>query len=144
MVVSSNAPLVVADSAGVPWADSADYSQTVTTSGPLIFVSGQVPFDDNGALSAANDIKGQVRRTFENLRSVLAHHGAGLESVVSQTVYLARAEDFQSFIEVRREFFSSPFPAAVTVRADLLVPGMLVEISAVAVPGGVRTLPHEG
>ena len=76
-----------------------------------------------------------MRQTFTNLRTVLESVGASLETVVSQTVYLARADDFAAFKAVRSEFFAAPFPAATTLRVDLLEPGMLIELTAVAAVG---------
>jgi 2-iminobutanoate/2-iminopropanoate deaminase len=70
---------------------------------------------------------------------VLEDASASLATIVTQTVYLARAEDFPVFKAVRREVLSEPFPAATTLRVDLLEAGMLVEISAIAAVGVVRS-----
>lgn len=126
------APRALADSGGVPWASTVGYSQAVEVAGALLFISGQGAFDDAGELTFLDDAEGQIRRTFANLNVVLQHNNLTLANVIHQTVYLAEAADFDAFKMVRSEFFSEPFPAALTVGAQLLVPGMLVEISAIA------------
>jgi 2-iminobutanoate/2-iminopropanoate deaminase len=116
----------------LPWGGTVDFSQTVDTNAPLIFTAGQGPFDEHGAVIGLNDPEAQIRQTLRNLASVLEAVGGSLETIVTQTVYLARAEDFPVFRNVRLEFFESPFPATTTLRVDLLEPGMLIELQAVA------------
>jgi len=61
---------------------------------------------------------------------VLEQAGARLEDVISVTVYLQRADDWDAMNSVYREVFRGPHPSRTTVGADLR--GILVEISAVA------------
>lgn len=131
-------PFVHAERRCLPWAPTVDFSQAVVTDAPLVFTSGQGPFDDDGALVGIGDPAAQIRRTFENLAIVLESVGASLPSLVTLTVYLARAEDFPVFKELRREFLAEPFPAITTLRGELLEPGMLIELNAVAAVGAPR------
>lgn len=120
--------------ADVP-APKGPYSPAVRA-GDFVYVSGQTPRDPaTGELGAA-DITSQTRRTLENVRRVLGQAGAGLEDVVSVTVYLQRSDDWDAMNAVYREMFHGPYPSRTTVGADLR--GILVEISAVAYlpPGG--------
>jgi 2-iminobutanoate/2-iminopropanoate deaminase len=121
------------------WAPELHYSQAVVTNAPLVLAAGQGPFGEDGSVVGAGDPEAQIRRTFDNLATVLERVGASLDTVVSQTVYLARPEDFATFKRVRAEVFSPPFPAATTLRADLLEPEMLVEITAIAAVGVARS-----
>ncbi len=130
---------VRAQRSALPWSAAVDYSQAVVTNAPLVFAAGQGPFGENGELVGLGDPAAQIRTAFENLSTVLQEAGASLATIVSQTVYLARAEDFPVFKEVRREVLAPPFPAATTLRVDLLEPGMLVEISAIAAVGVARS-----
>lgn len=136
-----SAPSARADRSSLPWAGAVPYAQSITVQGPLVFTAGQGAFDDAGEL-VPGDVASQTRLAFANLEAVLAAAGTGLDGVVSMTVFLARAEDFAAFKAVRAETFSAPLPALTTVRCDLLEPGMLVEVNAVAVVGAVREAGH--
>jgi enamine deaminase RidA (YjgF/YER057c/UK114 family) len=127
-----------AEGRSLPWAPTVDFSQAVVTNAPVVFTSGQGPFGPDGSVVGIGDPAVQIRQTFENLRMVLQAVGASLETVLAQTVFLARAEDFAVFKDVRREFFREPFPAATTLRVDLLEPEMLVELNATAAVGAPR------
>ena len=52
--------------------------------------------------------------------------------VVKVTVVLTDLDNFKRMNEVYASFFPEPFPARITYGAALAVPGMLVEIDAVA------------
>jgi 2-iminobutanoate/2-iminopropanoate deaminase len=132
-------PYARTDRSALPWAGTVDFSQTVVTNAPLVFAAGQGPFGDDGGLVGLDDPAAQIRKAFANLAAVLEAAGASLATIVSQTVYLARAEDFPVFKAVRREVLSPPFPAATTLRVDLLETGMLDEIIAIAAVGAERS-----
>ena len=56
--------------------------------------------------------------------------------IVKATVWLTRIEDFAAFDAAYGAFFGdATLPARSTVRADLMVPGALVEIEAIAQAG---------
>lgn len=110
-------------------APKGPYSPAVRA-GDFIYVSGQTPRDPVTGQLGGDDISTQTRNTLDNLKRVLAEAGAGLEDVVSVTVYLQRADDWDAMNAVYREMFRGPHPSRTTVGADLR--GILVEISAVA------------
>ena len=114
--------------ADVP-APKGPYSPAVRA-GDFIYVSGQTPRDPITGELGGDDVASQTRRTLDNVRRVLEQAGAGLEDVVSVTVYLQDAGDWDAMNAVYREVFRGPFPTRTTVGADLR--GILVEISAVA------------
>ena len=105
------------------------YSPAVRA-GDFVYVSGQTPRDVITGELGGSDVSTQTRRTLSNLQRVLEQADAGLPDVVSVTVYLQRAEDWDAMNEVYKEFFHGPFPSRTTVGAELR--GILVEISAVA------------
>ncbi len=102
--------------------------------GDLVFVSGQVPRDPVSGHLVGDDVATQTRQTLSNLQQVLHQAGARIEDVVSVTVYLARADDWDAMNAVYREVFRPPYPTRTTVGAELR--GILVEVSAVAYLGG--------
>jgi reactive intermediate/imine deaminase len=106
------------------------YSRAARAAG-LLFVSGQVPRDLRTGELAGEDLETQTRAVLENLRAVLASAGAGLQDVVSVTVYLQDVDDWDAFNAVYREVMPAPWPSRTVVGADLR--GIRVELSAVAV-----------
>jgi len=102
-----------------------------TEAGSLVFVSGQLPFDSNRAISST-DVGGQTRQCVKNLESVLQEAGLGLEDVVKTTVWLAKATDFAAFNESYAAAFGDTRPARSTVVCPLVLPEALIEIEAVA------------
>ena len=104
----------------------------------LLFVSGIVPVDEQRELVGGEDVVAQARQVFANMRDVLAAAGCGFGDVVKVTVYLKNIEDRPRINPVRQEYFGASRPASVLVEvSDLFVPGLEVEIDAIAhVPRG--------
>jgi enamine deaminase RidA (YjgF/YER057c/UK114 family) len=50
--------------------------------------------------------------------------------------FFARAEDHAAFRRVRHEVLPRPFPASTGVVVGLLIPGMLIELQALATRAG--------
>jgi reactive intermediate/imine deaminase len=102
--------------------------------GELLFVSGVVAVDADGALVGGDDVVAQTRQVFENMRAVLAAAGCGFEDVVKVTIFLTDIDDRPSINPVRQEVFGSTRPASTLVEVPrLAVPGAKVEIECVAV-----------
>lgn len=101
-----------------------------TRAGDFVFVSGQVPLNDSGAV-VAGGIGDQTRQVFRRLEAALALAGCTLQDVAKATVWLADADDFRAFNQVYMECFGEHRPARSTVQARLMVDA-LVEIEAVA------------
>src|SRR5262249_48081317 len=110
---------------------AAPYSNGVRA-GELVFVAGQLAIDDSGKLVGEGDIGQQTRKTIENVESVLREAGSSLDEVASTTVYLTSFEDYGGYNRVYAECFGENRPARATIRADLVLPGALVEIQAIA------------
>ena len=114
---------------------SGAYSQAVRV-GPLLFVSGQGPFDPLSDAIVGTEIGDQVRQTLANVTTILTAAGASLGHVAKITAYLARESDFAEYDRVYAEFFPAVKPARTTVQAGTWE--ILIEIDAVAY------LPQEG
>jgi 2-iminobutanoate/2-iminopropanoate deaminase len=109
------------------------YSDAVRA-GDLVFVSGQASVDRAGKLVGAGDVVAQTRQVLDNMRLALAAAGATLDDVVKVTVYLADCADRPKVNEVRKEYFGANRPASTLIGiSDWAIPGMLIEIEAVAV-----------
>ena len=102
-----------------------------TTTGDLVFLSGQLAFDAAGVVSG--DIEHQTRTTLAHMADCLAEAGCGLADVVKTTVWLREAGDFARFNSVYAEIFGPLRPARSTVVAQLVLPDARVEIECIAV-----------
>ena len=100
--------------------------------GDLLFVSGCVPVDGDGAL-VPGDIDAQTRQVFANIAAVLAAAGGGFANVVKVTVFLLDVDDRQAVNRVRKEVFGETRPASTLVEVSrLAIPGARIEVEAVA------------
>lgn len=82
--------------------------------GDFVFVSGQASVDENGNI--INDsFAGECRRSFENVKIILAGAGLDFSDVAQVRNYVGRQEDLPEFNRIYREYFSAPFPARTTL-----------------------------
>ena len=125
----------------LPWARGLDFAASVRVD-DLIVVSGQTGHRADGSLPA--DFETQLRQAFENLDAVLRAEGGSLDSIVRLTSYFARADDYPVFKRLRPELLRAPFPASTGVVVGLLIPGMLIELEAIAVRGAGRVAGEGG
>ncbi len=100
--------------------------------GSFVFTAGQVAWDGRGEVMGSGDVRAQTLQTLNNVKSVLAAGGAGLDDVLKCTVYLKDMGDFQAMNAVFASFFPTDPPARTTLQAALAEPDMLVEIEAIA------------
>jgi 2-iminobutanoate/2-iminopropanoate deaminase len=107
-----------------PTPSGLPFSQGVQA-GNLLFVAGQV--------GSGEGVSEQTRSALDGVRAVLAEAGGDLTNVVSATVYLTDVADFGAYNDAWVEAFGDHRPARATVRADLMAPGLLVEVQAIAV-----------
>ena len=121
-----------------PFAAEWEFSQSIVCEGELVFSSGHGGFGADGEVVDRDDFEAQLRTAYANLARTLEAAGASLDTVVKMTVYLKRAEDYETFKRVRHETFSPPYPASTAVLAGFLFDGMLVEMDAVARVGELR------
>jgi len=101
-----------------------------TRAGDFVFVSGQVPTDDQGQVIPGG-IEAQTRRVFERIRETLALAGCTLADVCKVNVWLDDARDFGSFNRVYMECFGDHRPARSTVESRLMIDAK-VEIDVTA------------
>lgn len=107
------------------------YSQAVKT-GSLLFVSGQIPFDQASGQLVTSGIQDEARQVMENLRFILEQAGAGFGHVVKSTIFLTDMNDFSAVNEIYGAYFEAHFPARECVQVAALPRGVRVEISMIA------------
>ena len=116
-----------------PWPARYTFSPAVRV-GNLLVISGTTATDDSGEVVAPGDIVEQTRVILSKFQRLLEAAGGGMERIVETTEYITTTEHYRRTVEVRREFFSAPYPAATgVIVAGLLREGAVIEISAVAV-----------
>jgi reactive intermediate/imine deaminase len=109
------------------------YTDAVRVEGPLLFVSGVVPVDEEGGLVGGDDVVAQARQVFANLGAVLAAGGAAYADVVKVTVFLTDVADRARINPVRQGVFGKARPASTLVEvSSLAVAGAKIEVEAVA------------
>lgn len=116
------------------WAPFGAFSMgAVQGEGQVVHLKGQVSLDAAGQIVGRGDMQAQVRQTLENIQAVLGHVGGRMEDILSLTHYVTDMERFMAAGEVRRAFFSEPFPVTTTVQVVRLYdPDLMVEITALA------------
>jgi len=103
----------------------------------ILLISGTASIDEHGNTVHVGDLRGQMRRTFENITALLASEGATWHDIVRTTCYLRDIErDYHVFNEERAAFYQrqslNPLPASTGIQAILCRPELLVEIEAIA------------
>lgn len=119
------------------WVEPKGYANGVATEGRLVFVAGQVGWDETGTFRA-QDFVGQVHQCLKNTLTVLAEAGAGSEHIVRMTWYITDREEYLANLEgvgqAYRELMGRHFPAMTMVEVTALIESEAkVEIEATAV-----------
>jgi reactive intermediate/imine deaminase len=104
--------------------------------GNLLFISGCGPFDEENRIVGGEDAAQQCRQVLENVAKILTAANSSFADVIKVTVYLTDVGDRAVINPVRKEFFGQARPASTLIGvAALALPGMRVEIDAVAAVG---------
>jgi reactive intermediate/imine deaminase len=103
-----------------------------TRHGKLIFLAGTAAVGADGKLIGEGDIRAQTRATLENLKVAVTAAGGTLADIVKTTVYLGDVSDYAGMNEVYGGYFPDGPPARATLITGFVVPGLLVEIEAIA------------
>ncbi len=104
----------------------------VVRTGNLVFVSGTVGMDAQGAIP--DGVVEQFDLAMRNLDGCLKAVGAGPQNVVKVTVYLTDIDDRARINPARQRYFGEHRPASTLVEVSALVlPALKVEIEAQAV-----------
>lgn len=107
-------------------------SQAIKANG-FVFVSGQAAIGDDGEIVGVDDFDRQAEQAFRNLDRALTAAGSGLSKVVKVTIFLRSMENFGKIVELRRQWFSAPYPADSIIEvSSLYSPKAMIEIEAIA------------
>jgi len=116
-------------------AEQRSYSRAVKTTGrTTIYLAGVGATEDASGKSLVNDFDGQVRASFHRIGATLEEAGAGLDDIVTMTVFIVDMSNGNRFVELRKEFFNENYPGSALIGIkELARPEMMIEIQAIAV-----------
>jgi 2-iminobutanoate/2-iminopropanoate deaminase len=106
------------------------FSQAVVANG-FVFVTGQMASGPGGLEDQPDGFEDRVRRTLENLRSVLNEAGTDLDHVVRCNGYLTSKDQLEPYNKIYAEFFGGHRPARTSICVELW--GLDLEIDCIAV-----------
>lgn len=123
----------------VGWPRPPGYSNVVAAEGRMVFVAGQIGWDENQVFHS-DDFAEQVRQALVNTRACLEAAGAGTEHIVRMTWYVTDKQEYLAALKevgaAYREVLGKVFPAMALVQvADLVEDRAKVEIETTAVIG---------
>ena len=103
----------------------------VTEGGKTVWLGGQTG-------SPEKSFEGQVRDIFAELdKTIKAVGGAGLQDMVTMTVFINDVRLGDRLTEIRKEIFKQCFPGSALITVTGFArPGILIEIQGMAVIGG--------
>ena len=107
------------------------YSTAVIDSG-VCYLSGMIPVDPASGKLAAQDIDGQARQVFLNIKTVLEELNASMSDILKTTVFLTDLGAFGAVNEIYAEYFGPDYPARSCVQVSALPMGAQIEVEAVA------------
>ncbi len=137
VVVPDGGPRVVVNPS--EWASSPNpYSYAIKT-GNTVYVSGLIARNGKDNSPIKGDMATQTKAVMENGAAVLKAAGMSFADVVSSRVYIADSAAFQDMNNVYRTYFPTDPPARATVKAALVAPDYIVEVTMIAVKGANRT-----
>ena len=116
--------------------DPPTYSQAVKVTGAqtILFLAGQVAYDDKGNPAHRGDFAGQARVVFQAVKAQVEAGGGTMQSIVKLNTYLTDIRHRAYLMPVRKEFFGEKTPASTLVAvAALAHPDWLIEVEAIAV-----------
>jgi len=107
-------------------------------SGDTLFLSGLISRNGKDNSMVPGDIKIQTRTVMENAAEILKAGGMTFSEVASSRIYITDTAFFQDMNATYRTYFPKDPPARATVKTGLMNEEARVEITMLAVKGGVR------
>ena len=106
--------------------------------GDVVYLAGQVAFDERNQVVGPGDARAQIEQCWRNIESILGSLGGSLHDVVKIVCYFKDIRHFPLELEVRSELLGNgPYPVATVLQvANLGHESLLVEIDATAVLSG--------
>ncbi len=100
--------------------------------GNMLFVSGQIPFNQEKNELVTSGIQDETRQCLENVKAILSTAGYGFENVLKATIFITDMGQFSLINEIYATYFTEHEPARECVQVAGLPRGVNVEISVIA------------
>ncbi|WZX99971.1 RidA family protein [Bacillus sp. FSL W7-1360] len=100
-----------------------------------IYISGQIALNQDGQVVGVNDLAGQTKQVFENIRIALEAAGVSFEDVIKLTFFLTDISQMHVVRDIRDQYISvknPPASSAVEV-SRLIKDELFIEVEAIAV-----------
>jgi enamine deaminase RidA (YjgF/YER057c/UK114 family) len=119
------------------WARPRGYSNGIEAEGRVIFVAGQIGWNENGEFHE-HALGGQFRQALKNVLAVLKEVNAGPEHIARMTMFVTSREEYVAarpqLGEAWKELMGKNFPAmAVIIVTGFVEPEAKIEIEATVV-----------
>ena len=110
------------------------YSNAVrVSSGPLLFIAGQIAIDKAGKVVGKGDLRAQAVQVLENIRAILVANKADMKDIVQVTVYVTDMRAFHDIADIRMQYFPKDGPTQRHRRSlEACLARLQIEISAIA------------
>lgn len=96
-----------------------------------LHISGTASIDKNGTIMYPNDVRKQTLRALDNIKALLAPHGAGLHDMAYYIVYVRNFKDRNKVTEVLEKIIPPEIPLLL-LEGAVCRPAWLVELEGVA------------
>ena len=107
---------------------------TVSGTGKMIFVAGQLARNAQGVCVGKGDMRAQIEQVGENIKTCLEAAGATLADIAKTNTYVTDYEEFAKHPDMRMRYFGPATPTSTTVQISRLAdPDAMIEIEAIAV-----------
>ncbi len=97
-----------------------------------LYISGTASIDKNGKIMHPTDVRKQTQRTLDNIKALLAPHGASLSDMAYLIVYFRSYKDKNKVIEVIEKEVSADIPS-LFVEGAICRHTWLVEIEGIGI-----------
>lgn len=100
--------------------------------GDLLFISGQIPFNQEKEELVTTGIVDETKQVMQNLSYIIEEAGYTFEQVVKATIFIRNMDDFATINEVYSTYFSAETaPARECVQVEKLPRNVNIEISMI-------------
>ena len=107
---------------------------TVSGTGKMIFVAGQLARDPDGNCVGKGDMRAQIQQVGENSKTCLEAAGATLGDIVKTNTYVTSFDEFKKHGDMRLRYFGPASPTSTTVEMRRLAhPDFMIEVEAIAI-----------